>query len=98
MWFSHVASSVGLCGSAGLVSYCTSKFGVVGFGESLAQEVDRYGIQVYTVCPGRVATDMQQEVSGRKVGMPPEKVAGKILQLPGSKPPIASGKYRVVYE
>ena len=94
----NVSSGAGLSGFAGLVSYCTSKFGVVGFGESLAQEVDRYGIRVYTICPGRVATDMQQEVSGRKVGMPPEKVAGKILQLAGSKPPIASGKYLVVYE
>ncbi len=35
---------------------------------------------------------------GAKVGMPPKKVAGKILQLAGSSPPIASGKYLVVYE
>jgi hypothetical protein len=41
---------------------------------------------------------MQQEVAGLKVGMPPEKVAGKILQLAGSKPPIASGKYLLFFE
>jgi 3-oxoacyl-[acyl-carrier protein] reductase len=88
----NVSSGAGLSGFAGLVTYCTSKFGIVGFTESLDQEVRHQEIRVYGICPGRVATDMQQQVSGRKLGMPPEKVAGKILQLAGPQPPIATGQ------
>ncbi|QBQ54300.1 SDR family oxidoreductase [Nitrosococcus wardiae] len=92
----NVSSGAGLSGFAGLVSYCASKFGVVGFTESLAQEVDLQGIRVFGICPGRVATDMQEAVSGQKIGLPPEKVGQKILQLAGHHPPISTGKCLVV--
>jgi 3-oxoacyl-[acyl-carrier protein] reductase len=62
---------------------------VVGFTESLDQEVRRHGIRVYSLCPGRVATDMQVEYSGHRIGMPPEQVAAAILKLAGRNPPIA---------
>ena len=77
----NISSGAGLKGFKGLVSYCTSKFAVVGFSESLDQELRHRGIRVYALCPGRVATDMQEQYSGRKIGMHPEKVANKILQL-----------------
>ena len=41
---------------------------------------------------GRVVTDMQQQYSGRKIGMPPERVAEAILQLAGRSSPVASGR------
>lgn len=88
----NVSSGAGLTGFAGLVTYCASKFGVIGFTESLSREVLIHGIRVYAVCPGRVATDMQQEYSGRRQGMPPERVADKILRLAGRKPPVDPGK------
>ena len=87
-----VSSGAGLAGFAGLVTYCASKFGVTGFTESLSREVLIHGIRVYAVCPGRVATEMQQEYSGRRQGMPPERVADKILRLAGRKPPVDPGK------
>ncbi|MFQ6022192.1 MAG: SDR family oxidoreductase [Acidiferrobacterales bacterium] len=93
----NVSSGAGLTGFAGLATYCTSKFGVVGFTESLAQEVERLGIRVYAVCPGRVATDMQELVSGRRIGMSPERVAEKIVALAGLNPPIRIGKCLEVY-
>ncbi|MGH8650721.1 MAG: hypothetical protein ACREYE_00440 [Gammaproteobacteria bacterium] len=36
--------------------------------------------------------NMQQQYSGRKVGVPPERVAEAILQLAGRCPPVASGR------
>lgn len=92
----NVSSGAGLSGYPGLVSYCASKFGVVGFTEALDQEVRSQGIRVFGICPGRVATDMQEAVSGKRVGLPPEKVARKILQLAGSNPPVSMGECLVV--
>ncbi|MGH8524790.1 MAG: SDR family oxidoreductase [Gammaproteobacteria bacterium] len=87
----NVSSGAGLTGFPEIVTYCASKFAVVGFTEALAQELRGTGVQVYGLCPGRVATDMQQQYSGRKIGMPPERVAEAILQLAGRCPPVASG-------
>lgn len=47
----NVASLAGWVGSPGLTSYCASKFGLRGFGESLALELAEHNIQVSTVCP-----------------------------------------------
>ncbi|MGH8579417.1 MAG: SDR family oxidoreductase [Gammaproteobacteria bacterium] len=87
----NVSSGAGLTGFPDIVTYCASKFAVVGFTEALAEELRGTGVQVYGLCPGRVATDMQQQYSGRRVGMPPERVAEAILQLAGCYPPVASG-------
>jgi 3-oxoacyl-[acyl-carrier protein] reductase len=85
----NVASGAGLTGFAELASYCASKFAVVGFTESLDQEVRGRGVYVCAVCPGRVATDMQLQYAGRKIGIPPSQVAERIVTLaldrPGSK-------------
>jgi 3-oxoacyl-[acyl-carrier protein] reductase len=88
----NVSSGAGLTGFAGLATYCASKFAVVGFTESLAQEVAQHGIRVYGVCPGRVATDMQEEVSGRRIGIPPERVARKIIDLVQDNRSLRTGK------
>jgi 3-oxoacyl-[acyl-carrier protein] reductase len=88
----NVSSGAGLSGHPEIATYCTSKFALVGFTESLALEVGTAGIRVYAVCPGRVATDMQVQYSGRRVGMPPERVADAILDLAGHHPPIAPGR------
>lgn len=87
----NVASGAGRTGFAGLAAYCASKFGVVGFTESLAGEVGAAGVRVYAVCPGAVATDMQREVSGAPVGMRPERVAEQIVALAGPHPRIDAG-------
>jgi len=87
----NVSSGAGLSGFPDLVSYCASKFGVVGFTESLDQEVGHHGVRVYAICPGRVATDMQVQYSGRKIGIPPERVAKRILELAGPSPGASTG-------
>lgn len=87
----NVASGAGLVGYAELASYCASKFAVVGFTESLAQEVSARGVRVYAVCPGAVDTDMQHQYSGTRLGMAPERVAEKILALAGPGVPLRPG-------
>ena len=42
----------GRFGISGLSAYVTSKFGVIGFSESLRLEVKRYGVKVITIEPG----------------------------------------------
>ncbi|UCD86013.1 MAG: SDR family NAD(P)-dependent oxidoreductase [Deltaproteobacteria bacterium] len=56
----NVASMAGLIGIPGMVPYTVSKFGMVGFSESLRTELDCYGIRVTAVCPGVVKTPIIQ--------------------------------------
>lgn len=93
----NVSSGAGKSGIPGLVTYCTTKFAVIGFTESLSLEMENYGIKVYAICPGSVATDMIVQFAGRKFGMPPEKIARNILNLSGANPPINAGECLEVY-
>ena len=58
------AHIVNMCSISGLVAggrfaaYHTSKFGLVGFTESLRTEYSRSGIGVSAICPGPVRTDL----------------------------------------
>lgn len=47
----NISSLAGWIGSPGLSSYCASKFGLRGFGESLAVDLEDTGVQVSTVFP-----------------------------------------------
>lgn len=82
----NISSGAGKTGFANLSVYCASKFGVIGITESLA-EVSDYGIKVFSVCPGAVATQMQKEFMSneeferRKNQMIQPEVAQKVLQL-----------------
>lgn len=90
----NISSGAGKTGFANLSIYCASKFGVIGITESLAEEVSDFGIKVFSVCPGAVATQMQKEFMSneeferRKNQMiQPEEVAQRVLQL-------VKGKFR----
>src|SRR5205085_12554713 len=48
----NIASIAGKVGSATRSVYCASKFGVIGFTESLAEEVRQHGIRASIICPG----------------------------------------------
>jgi 3-oxoacyl-[acyl-carrier protein] reductase len=52
----NIASIAGKVGSANRAVYCASKFAVVGFTESLAEEVRQHGIRVSVICPGSTDT------------------------------------------
>ena len=52
----NICSMFGLVGMPKLAAYCVSKFGLVGFSESLRNEYGRDGLGVTTICPGFVDT------------------------------------------
>ncbi len=54
----NIASVAGKNGAPGMSHYCASKFAVVGFTNSLAKEVARYGIRANAICPGILPTQM----------------------------------------
>ena len=62
----NIASIAGKVGSANRAVYCASKFGVVGFTESLAEEVRQHGIRAAVICPGSTDTRFSpSETSGK---------------------------------
>ena len=61
----NVSSGAGKVGFQDISAYCASKFGMIGLTESLAREVANYNIRVMTICPGEVATKMQEDVDVR---------------------------------
>jgi NAD(P)-dependent dehydrogenase (short-subunit alcohol dehydrogenase family) len=58
----NIASISGKVGDAYGSAYSASKFGVIGFTQSLAQEAAKYNITVNAVCPGWVETEMAEEI------------------------------------
>jgi 3-oxoacyl-[acyl-carrier protein] reductase len=78
----NVASQLGRYGAKDYVTYCATKFGVVGFTEALADELPP-AIRVWAVCPGLVDTPMARRVvGGRARGMlQPHEVARVIVDL-----------------
>jgi NAD(P)-dependent dehydrogenase (short-subunit alcohol dehydrogenase family) len=85
----NIASITGLVAGPRTCAYAVSKFGLVGFSESLRCEYKRHGLGVSVVCPGPVATGLYAAtVTDRGVGIPtpprwttctPERVAEKTL-------------------
>jgi short-subunit dehydrogenase len=54
----NVCSALGLIGMPKVTAYCASKFGLVGFTESLRNELGRQGLGVTALCPGFVTTNL----------------------------------------
>ncbi len=52
-----ISSVAGRIGSLGVSAYCSTKFALEGFGESLALEVEPLGIRVVIVEPGIIQTE-----------------------------------------
>jgi 3-oxoacyl-[acyl-carrier protein] reductase len=84
-----IGSGAGRQGYADLAAYSASKFGLIGFMESLAAEVGDHGIKVSTILPGSILTDFggrtvaekQAAIATGKRYLNPEDVAAAILFL-----------------
>jgi len=74
----NVCSALGLIGMPRVAAYCTSKFGLVGYTESLRAECSRLGLGVTALCPGFVSTNLFQNAlrssAERKAKAPPKWV------------------------
>ncbi len=80
----NISSILGKKGFQGASAYSASKFGVVGFTETLAEEVKKYNIRVNAVCPGSVDTNMIKSVKSKmpkKRLIKPTEVADLLLFL-----------------
>jgi len=54
----NIASMLGYTGMRGVSAYCATKFGVMGFSESLRAEMREHGIGVSAICPGMIRTNI----------------------------------------
>ena len=71
----NISSMAGKTGEPLTSPYCATKFGVIGFTQSVALELGKHNITVNAVCPGPVDTDLiRQSVaqSAKIKGMEPE--------------------------
>jgi len=97
----NVSSGAGHYAFEKLSIYCASKFSVLAITQSLAKEVR--GIKVFAVCPGAVATSMQERYMGKKYNflkhilIRPEKIAKNIVALCENPNSLESGKCVNVY-
>ena len=69
-----IASMAGLCGVNGLADYCASKYGAVGFNESMRFELKsqgKYGIKTTVVCPFYINTGMFDGVATKSPNLLP---------------------------
>jgi 3-oxoacyl-[acyl-carrier protein] reductase len=70
----NVASICGLKGFPQYGAYCASKFGIIGFTESLASEVTCNGIKVFALCPHAVDTEFANGIN-RKFSKPEDMLS-----------------------
>lgn len=82
----NVSSGAGKAGFENLGAYCASKFGMIGLTESLAWEMAGHDIRVMAICPGEVATKMQEVDpeyyrQNKSAMLKPEQVAAKIVEM-----------------
>ncbi|ORZ38418.1 hypothetical protein BCR44DRAFT_128377 [Catenaria anguillulae PL171] len=80
----HVASAAGLVGLAWLTDYCASKFALVGFHESLRQELRYTNVHTSVICPGHIKTRLFASVrpvlTWLNPSLTPEQVATTIVR------------------
>jgi len=92
----NVASLLGRVGMAGYATYCATKFGVIGFTEALADEMDADKLGVVAVCPGQVNTPLAWKTGVAKAERPhliqPESVARVIAELAGGRRRFKNGE------
>lgn len=83
----NVSSGAGETGFPDISAYCASKFGMIGLTQSTAAEVGKYNIRVMAICPGEVASKMQEAVDltyyakNKDNMLQPKQVAEEIIDM-----------------
>lgn len=86
----HVGSISSTLGTAQASAYCASKWGIVGFMKSLAEELRDSGVSTVAILPGSVDTDMLKG-SGFAPRMQADDVARTIVHYALDAPPGHNG-------
>lgn len=79
----NIASTAGINGRAGWLTYSTSKAAMICMSDVMRQELKVYGVRVVCLSPGRCATDLRKRLAPDEnpiTIMQPESVA-KIINL-----------------
>ena len=80
----NIASTAGVTGRSGWMSYSTSKAAVINMSEVMREELAPYGIDVVCLSPGRCATDLRKTLAPDEdpsTIMQPEQVADVIAMM-----------------
>lgn len=93
----NVASILGLVGAPSVSAYCTSKFAVRGFSESLMVEFHKSPISIHCVMPGGINTAIADDAPNaeefkKSLKTPPEEVARYLVKcIKAKKPDVLCG-------
>lgn len=89
----NISSKLGKKGMENYATQSASKFGVIGFTESLAKELKNYNIRIYAICPGRMATHGADQSSSPPANnlLAPQEVVKLVLSLTDTKSKTESG-------
>ena len=96
----NIASSAGLWGLPDRLSYCSSKFGAVGFTNALAIDMKPYNVAVNAICPGAVDTPLtaySKPDVDKSAWMQPDDIANLALFLASNKAAAITGSnYKIM--
>ncbi len=95
----NVSSTSGITSRPGWLAYASSKSAVVGFSRTLSDELKPYKIRVYSLLPGRCATNMRKELvpdEDASLIMQPQDVANVIDMLVSSRDNCLDGQDIIV--
>jgi sorbitol-6-phosphate 2-dehydrogenase len=84
----NVSSKSGKRGGLWLTAYSTSKFGVIGFTQSLAMDLAPYNVNVNAICPGTVYTPLWDRVLKHQYARKLQMDADEIRDYYTSKIPL----------
>ncbi len=82
----NIASTAGITARPGWVAYAASKAAVVSLSQTLSEELAGTGIKVYSISPGRTATELRRKLAPEEdptTIMQPDAVADVIAMLVG---------------
>jgi 3-oxoacyl-[acyl-carrier protein] reductase len=95
----NIASTAGITSRPGWLAYASSKAAVVSLSTTLADELAGTGIKVYTISPGRTATELRRTLAPEEdqtTIMQPEHVADVIARLLSDEEYVLDGQNIIV--
>ncbi len=79
-----LSSVAGLHGEGGGSIYCSTKFGLIGFVQSLASELARFGARANSVCPGNVDSPLLRQLADDVALREGVTTEGKLREFAGA--------------